>query len=118
MPEQKEKLAKKDYGATMRLGQYEAMIKGGTQAAGAYKSVSVLERHRHRYEINPEYTDAIEKKGLVFSGTSPDSRLMEIAELPKSVHPFFLATQFHPEFQSSLLHPHPLFVAFIHATKK
>ena len=118
MPEQKEKLAKKDYGATMRLGQYEAMIKKGTQAAGAYKSASVLERHRHRYEINPEYIEAIEKKGLVFSGTSPDSRLMEIAELPKSVHPFFLATQFHPEFQSSLLHPHPLFVAFIHATKK
>ena len=118
MPEQKEKLAKKDYGATMRLGQYEAMIKQGTQAAGAYKSASVLERHRHRYEINPEYIEAIEKKGLVFSGTSPDSRLMEIAELPKSVHPFFLATQFHPEFQSSLLHPHPLFVAFIHATKK
>ena len=118
MPEQKAKLAKRDYGATMRLGQYEAMIKKGTQAAGAYKSASVLERHRHRYEINPEYIEAIEKKGLVFSGTSPDSRLMEIAELPKSVHPFFLATQFHPEFQSSLLHPHPLFVAFIHATKK
>ena len=118
MPEQKAKLAKRDYGATMRLGQYEAMIKKGTQAAGAYKSASVLERHRHRYEINPEYIEAIEKKGLVFSGTSPDSRLMEIAELPKSVHPFFLATQFHPEFQSSLLHPHPLFVAFMHATKK
>ena len=118
MPEQKAKLAKRDYGATMRLGQYEAMIKKGTQAAGAYKSASVLERHRHRYEINPAYIGAIEKKVLVFSGTSPDSRLMEIAELPKSVHPFFLATQFHPEFQSSLLHPHPLFVAFIHATKK
>jgi CTP synthase len=117
MPEQKAKLAKRDYGATMRLGQYEAMIKKGTQAAGAYKSASVLERHRHRYEINPEYIEAIEKKGLVFSGTSPDSRLMEIAELPKSVHPFFLATQFHPEFQSSLLHPHPLFVAFMKACK-
>ncbi|MCW1888329.1 MAG: CTP synthase [Candidatus Moranbacteria bacterium] len=118
MPEQKEKLAKKDYGATMRLGQYEAVIKKGTQAAGAYKSKSVLERHRHRYEINPEYVEKIEKKGLVFSGTSPDGRLMEIAELPKSEHPFFLATQFHPEFQSSLLHPHPLFVAFLRACKK
>jgi CTP synthase len=117
MPEQKAKLAKRDYGATMRLGQYEAVIKKGTQAAGAYKNTSVLERHRHRYEINPEYIEAIEKKGLVFSGTSPDSRLMEIAELPKSEHPFFLATQFHPEFQSSLLHPHPLFVAFMKACK-
>ena len=117
MPEQKAKLAKRDYGATMRLGQYEAVIKKGTQAAGAYKNASVLERHRHRYEINPEYIEAIEKKGLVFSGTSPDGRLMEIAELPKSEHPFFLATQFHPEFQSSLLHPHPLFVAFMKACK-
>ncbi len=117
MPEQKAKLAKRDYGATMRLGQYEAVIKKGTQAAGAYKNASVLERHRHRYEINPEYIEAIEKKGLVFSGTSPDGRLMEIAELPKSEQPFFLATQFHPEFQTSLLHPHPLFVAFMKACK-
>lgn len=118
MPEQKEKLAKRDYGATMRLGQYEAILKKGTRAGDAYGQKSVLERHRHRYEINPEYVEAIETKGLVFSGTSPDGRLMEIAELPKSAHPFFLATQFHPEFQSSLLHPHPLFQAFIHATKK
>ena len=118
MPEQKEKLAKKDYGATMRLGQYEARIKPGTQAEAAYKTKKVLERHRHRYEINPDYIERIMSKGLVFSGTSPDGRLMEIAELPKSVHPFFLATQFHPEFQSSLLHPHPLFQAFVRACKK
>ncbi len=117
MPEQKEKLAKKDYGATMRLGQYEARIKPGTQAEAAYKTKKVLERHRHRYEINPDYIERIMSKGLVFSGTSPDGRLMEIAELPKSVHPFFLATQFHPEFQSSLLHPHPLFQAFVRACK-
>jgi CTP synthase len=118
MPEQKEKLAKHDYGATMRLGQYEAVLKKNTQASKAYKSASVLERHRHRYEINPEFIGALESKGLVFSGTSPDGRLMEIAELPKALHPFFLATQFHPEFQSSLLHPHPLFQAFIQSAKK
>lgn len=113
MPEQKEKLAKKDYGASMRLGHYEAKLVPGTIAAKAYGKKSVLERHRHRYEINPEYVEALRGKGLVFSGTSPDGRLMEIAELPKEVHPFFLATQFHPEFQSSLLKPHPLFVAFL-----
>lgn len=118
MPEQKEKLAKKDYGATMRLGQYEARIKKGTQAALAYQKGSILERHRHRYEINPDYVERIEKKGLVFSATSPSGQLMEIAELPKSSHPFFLGTQFHPELQSSLLHPHPLFVAFIKAAKQ
>lgn len=118
MPEQKEKLAKKDYGATMRLGQYEARIKRGTQAALAYQKGSILERHRHRYEINPDYVERIEKKGLVFSATSPSGQLMEIAELPKSSHPFFLGTQFHPELQSSLLHPHPLFVAFIKAAKQ
>jgi len=118
MPEQKEKLAKKDYGATMRLGQYEARIKRGTQAALAYQKDSILERHRHRYEINPDYVERIEKKGLVFSATSPSGQLMEIAELPKKSHPFFLGTQFHPELQSSLLHPHPLFVAFIKAAKQ
>jgi len=118
MPEQKEKLAKKDYGATMRLGQYEARIKKGTHAALAYQKGSILERHRHRYEINPDYVERIEKKGLVFSATSPSGQLMEIAELPKSSHPFFLGTQFHPELQSSLLHPHPLFVAFIKAAKR
>ncbi len=118
MPEQKENLAKKDYGATMRLGQYEARIKKGTQAALAYQKGSILERHRHRYEINPDYVERIEKKGLVFSATSPSGQLMEIAELPKSSHPFFLGTQFHPELQSSLLHPHPLFVAFIKAAKQ
>jgi CTP synthase len=118
MPEQKERLAKKDYGATMRLGQYKAILTKGTHAEKAYGTASVLERHRHRYEINPDYVERIEDKGMVFSGTSPDGRLMEIAELPKSVHPFFLATQFHPEFQSSLLHPHPLFVAFLKSCKK
>ncbi|MBP7060970.1 MAG: CTP synthase [Candidatus Moranbacteria bacterium] len=118
MPEQKENLRKKNYGATMRLGHYEAMIAPKTLAAKAYGFGSVLERHRHRYEVNPEYVEALKQAGMVFSATSPDGILMEIAELPQSAHPFFLATQFHPEFQSSLLHPHPLFVAFLEACKK
>lgn len=117
MPEQKENLRKKNYGATMRLGQYEAKILPGTIASEAYGEKSILERHRHRYEVNPEYIESIEKAGLVFSATSPNGVLMEIAELPKKQHPFFLATQFHPEFQSSLLRPHPLFVAFVKSCK-
>ncbi|MDI6778332.1 MAG: CTP synthase [Patescibacteria group bacterium] len=113
MPEQKKNLADKNYGATMRLGAYPAMLKKKTIAYDAYKGVSISERHRHRWEVNPEYIEALEKKGLVFSGKSPDSRLMEIAELPKKNHSFFLGTQFHPEFKSSPLHPHPLFREFI-----
>lgn len=118
MPEQKENLRKKDYGATMRLGEYPALVLPKTLAAKAYGTTKILERHRHRYEVNPEYVEQLKTAGLVFSATSPNGVLMEIAELPKSVHPFFLATQFHPEFQSSLLHPHPLFVAFLEACKK
>ena len=118
MPEQKENLRKKNFGATMRLGHYEAKIRPNTLASAAYGKESVLERHRHRYEVNPEYIGQLEKAGMIFSATSPDGVLMEIAELPKNVHPFFLGTQFHPEFQSSLIHPHPLFVAFLEACKK
>jgi len=113
MPEQKKNLADKNFGATMRLGAYPASVKKGTLAYGAYKNDSISERHRHRWEVNPEYIDMLEKKGLVFSGKSPDSRLMEIAELPKKVHPFFLGSQFHPEFKSSPLNPHPLFREFV-----
>lgn len=115
MPEQKKLLEENKYGATMRLGAYKAMLKKGTMAEGAYGASEVLERHRHRYEVNPEFISDIEKSGLVFSGISPDGRLMEIAELPKSVHPFFLGTQFHPEFKARPLHPHLLFSAFIKA---
>ncbi len=118
MPEQKEKLKKKDFGGSMRLGSYPAKIVKDTIARSAYKKAEISERHRHRYEVNPEYIEQIEKAGLVFSGKSPDGILMEIAELPKTKHPFFLATQFHPEFQSSPLAPHPLFKAFINASKK
>jgi CTP synthase len=115
MPEQKEKISKNDYGASMRLGAYPAKIKKGTLAGDAYKSLKISERHRHRYEVNPEYIERIEKAGMVFSGRSPDGRLMEIAELPKKDHPFFLGTQFHPEFKGRPLSPHPLFTSFVKA---
>jgi CTP synthase len=115
MPEQKEKISKKNYGASMRLGAYPAKIKKGTLAGEAYRSSKISERHRHRYEVNPEYIERIEKAGMVFSGKSPDGRLMEIAELPKKEHPFFLGTQFHPEFKGRPLSPHPLFTSFVKA---
>ncbi len=115
MPEQKKNLEDGNYGATMRLGAYIAKLKEGSIARVAYGTKEVSERHRHRYEVNPEYIKDIEKAGLIFSGTSPDGKLMEIAELPKKVHPFFLGTQFHPEFKARPLHPHPLFTAFVEA---
>ncbi len=113
LPEQKKNLAKSDYGATMRLGEYPAVIKKGTIAYSAYKEHLVSERHRHRYEVNPDYVEILEKKGIIFSGFSPDRHLMEIMELPKNKHPFFVASQFHPEFKSKPLKPHPLFREFI-----
>ena len=115
MPEQKNNLKEKNFGATMRLGAYPANLKKGTIAKNAYKSDTISERHRHRWEVNPEYIEILEKKGLIFSGVSPDEKLMEIIELPKSKHPFFIATQFHPEFKSRPLAPHPLFKEFIKA---
>ncbi len=129
MPEQKKNLAEKNYGATMRLGAWPAVLKRGTIAHAAYiatrdkgqgtrsvkRAIRISERHRHRYEVNPNYISRLEKKGLIFSGISPDRRLMEIAELPKKTHPFFLGTQFHPELKSRPLNPHPLFLAFITA---
>jgi CTP synthase len=116
MEEQKEKIAKSDMGGTMRLGEYPAMLEKGTQARKAYGADMITERHRHRYEVNPAFIEKLVGKGLVFSGTSPDGRLMEIAELPKEEHPFFLGTQFHPEFHARPLSPHPLFTAFIKAS--
>jgi CTP synthase len=113
MDDQKDKLVKQEYGGTMRLGSYPCDLKEGTVAREAYGEAQIKERHRHRYEVNPQYIEQLEKAGLVFSGISPDRRLMEIAELPQSVHPFFLGTQFHPEFLSRPLRPHPLFVAFL-----
>jgi len=115
MLEQKKHLANNKYGGTMRLGSYPAYLKKGTLARAAYKKELVEERHRHRYEINPAYVERLQKAGLVFSGTSPDGVLMEIAELPRTVHPFMLGTQFHPELQARPLSPHPLFTEFLRA---
>lgn len=116
LPEQVERMAKKDYGGTMRLGAYPCVLKDGTVARAAYGKKEVSERHRHRFEVNPDYIERLEDAGLVFSGQSPDRRLMEIAELPKSMHPFMLGTQFHPELRARPLEPHPLFDAFLHAS--
>lgn len=116
MSEQREKIAQKQMGGTMRLGQYPAILKSGSIAAKAYRAKEVVERHRHRYEINPEYVSRLEEAGLCFSGTSPDGCLMEIAELPVEDHPFFVGAQFHPELQARPLDPHPLFTAFIKAS--
>ena len=115
MQDQVEKIKNKNYGGTMRLGAYPCLLKKGTLAASAYGKKEIRERHRHRYEVNNSYVEALEKVGLVFSGISPDGKLMEIAELPKNKHPFYLGTQFHPEFHSRPLSPHPLFLAFVKA---
>lgn len=115
MADQVEKIKNKNYGGTMRLGAYPCVLKKGSVAESAYKIPKISERHRHRYEVNPEYIEELEKAGLVFSGRSPSGILMEIAELPKSTHPFYLGTQFHPEFKSRPLHPHPLFTTFLNA---
>jgi CTP synthase len=113
MPDQKKKMAECNYGGSMRLGAYEAVLKRGTIAYSAYGKDAVIERHRHRYEVSPDYIEKISAAGLIFSGKSPDGTLMEIAELSKTKHPFFLGTQFHPEFLARPLAPHPLFTAFI-----
>jgi CTP synthase len=118
MPNQKEKLKNKDYGGSMRLGSYPAKLEKGSIAHKAYGKDKIKERHRHRYEVNLEYIEKLSSKDLRFSGASPDSKLMEIVELPAKVHPFFIATQFHPEFQARPLSPHPLFTAFIKASVK
>ncbi|MBI3634546.1 MAG: CTP synthase [Candidatus Yonathbacteria bacterium] len=115
MESQKENLQNRKMGGSMRLGTYPAVLKKGTIAHSAYGADKIEERHRHRFEVNPAYIEKLEKAGLVFSGTSPDGTLMEIAELPKKDHPFFLGAQFHPEFQAHPLHPHKLFTAFIKA---
>ena len=105
-----------DLGGTMRLGAYPAKLGKGTLAAKVYGSESITERHRHRYEFNPRYREVLEKAGLVFSGLSPQNPdLCEIVELPERAHPFFIAVQYHPEFQSTPLKASPLFAAFVGA---
>ena len=106
-----------DKGGTLRLGSYPCVIAPGTQMAAAYGTYVIAERHRHRYEFNNDYREALTAAGLVLSGMSPDGRLVETVELaPEAAHPFFVGVQYHPEFKSRPNRPHPLFRAFIAAT--
>lgn len=116
LPEQLTNLQEKRMGGSMRLGAYTCEIAPGSKAFAAYKARLITERHRHRYEVNNEYREILEKNGLIFSGINPERNLVEIIELKD--HPFFVATQFHPEFKSRPLEPHPLFMAFIKAATK
>lgn len=118
MEDQKENIERNKLGGSMRLGAYPAILKKGTIAEKAYNSTEISERHRHRYEVNNDYKERLEKAELIFSGLSPDGKLCEIAELSSSKHPFFLGTQFHPEFKARPLSPHPLFSAFVKACLK
>lgn len=107
---------KESTGGTMRLGDYTAKLKTGSKVAKIYDAEEIVERHRHRYEVNQKYLPEIEKGGIVVAGTSPNGKLVEFIEAPKCR--FFVATQAHPEFRSRPLHPHPLFVKFIEAVRK
>jgi len=113
MPDQVEKMQKKNYGSTMRLGAYPCVLDKKSRSYLAYGQEEISERHRHRYEFNNKYRDSLAEKGLLFAGLSPDKKLVEIIELPD--HPFFVATQFHPEFKSRPIKGHPLFNEFIKA---
>jgi len=114
MPEQKVLIREKKYGGTMRLGAYKCELKTNTRSWNAYGRVNIIsERHRHRYELNNEFRSILEKKGMVMAGINPERNLVELIELKN--HPFFIATQFHPEFKSRPLNPHPLFREFIKA---
>ena len=104
-----------DLGGSMRLGSYPAELVPGSQVARAYGATTVEERHRHRYEVNNAYRGRLEEAGLVISGTSPDSSLVEFVELPADVHPYYVATQAHPELKSRPTRPHPLFAGLIGA---
>ncbi len=138
MPDQKKYLEAHQYGGTIRLGSWDCLVLKGSILEAAYEKYGrepntisnfkflisnqlskskfqkvIHERHRHRYEVNNDYREKLEKAGLVISGTSPDGKLVEAIELPKKVHPFFVGTQFHPEYKSRPLSPHPLFVEFV-----
>ncbi len=127
IPKQKALVEKRAYGGTMRLGGWEAIVKKGTRAYEIYEKYDgfinkekglTSERHRHRYELNDDFVKELEKAGLVVSARSVVEKLGEIMELPKDVHPFYLGTQGHPEYKSSPLKPHPIFLAFVEALKK
>ena len=116
MADQRDVVAgERDMGGTMRLGTYPAKLAEGSVVAQAYGAPYVDERHRHRYEVNNAYRGTLEEHGIVFSGTSPDGRLVEYVELPASVHPYYVGTQAHPEFRSRPTRPHPLFAGLIGA---
>jgi CTP synthase len=116
IPEQVKIVLESRYGATMRLGAYPAILKKGSLIHKIYDQNKVYERHRHRYEVNPEYVNKLEECGIVFSGRSPDGVLMEFMELPD--HPYFVGTQAHPEFKSRPMKPAPMFDGLIKAAKK
>jgi CTP synthase len=105
----------RDMGGTMRLGLYPALLAEGSLVRELYGTDLVQERHRHRYEVNNSYREVLEQAGLSCSGVSPDGRLVEFVELPRSVHPYFVATQAHPEFLSRPTRPHPLFSGLVAA---
>jgi len=127
MPDQKEYLSKNQYGGTIRLGGWDCEIQKGSLVYKAYKKSSrvkkkkkngniiISERHRHRYEFNNEYKDQFEENGMKISGTSPDGKLVEFIELDEEIHPFFVATQGHPEYKTSISDPSPIFTAFVEA---
>ncbi len=124
---QKELIAKRAYGGTMRLGGWKAVVKKGTRAWDIYNEYDgfinkakdlTSERHRHRYEFNGSYTKEFEKNGFIISARSADEGLVEIIELPEQDHPFYLGTQGHPEYKSRPLTPHPIFLAYIEACAK
>ena len=130
MPEQKKYLKKQQFGDTIRLGDWPCKLQKNSIIRNAYEKQSgdaaikqsnnglVSERHRHRYEFNQKYKKLLEKKGMKFTGMSPDGKLVEAVELDQNTHPFFLGTQFHPEYKSKPLIPHPIFIAFIKASGK
>jgi CTP synthase len=127
IPSQKELMKRRAYGGTMRLGGWQAKVKPGTRAYDLYNKYNdfidkakglTSERHRHRYEFNDKYAQDYEKSGLIISARSVVENLVEIIELPKNVHPFYLGTQGHPEYKSRPLNPHPIFLGFIEACKK
>jgi CTP synthase len=113
LPEQVELMKQKNFGGSMRLGGFSCRLKPNTLAYAAYKQNLISERHRHRYEVNNDFKETLESHGMIFSGINPEKNLAEIAELKD--HPFFVGTQFHPEFKSRPLTPHPLFLKFIEA---
>ncbi len=118
IPEQLKILEKRAYGGTMRLGGWDALVEKDTLAYELYGTQDTSERHRHRYEFNDEYTERMQKAGLVISARSKQEKLVEIIELPRSIHPFYMGTQGHPEYKSYPGKPHPIFSGFIMACKK